>query len=124
MAIDEVRFVVAAKNSAAIKGRAERRVRLLRPRGLVDLGKVASGSATQGLWLGDRKVESQIIGENRSQLAGRGTIGEVRRRRRWGRRANDRTKEKIHRFRREKRAMLQVAKIAKSPAMPQPWHWR
>ena len=31
-------------------------------------GKVASGSATQGLWLGNRKVGSQVIGKNRSRL--------------------------------------------------------
>ena len=43
------------------------------------LGKVASGSATQGLWLGDRKVGSQVVGKDRSQLSGIETVGEVRR---------------------------------------------
>ena len=35
------------------------------------LGKKASGSATQGLWREDRKVGSQVIGEDRSRLPGR-----------------------------------------------------
>ena len=34
-------------------------------------------SATQNLWLRDRKVGSQVIGEDQSQLPGRGIIGEV-----------------------------------------------
>ena len=34
-------------------------MRLLRARGSAELGKVASGSATQGLWLRNRKVGSQ-----------------------------------------------------------------
>ena len=46
------------------KGEAEGRVRLLRARGSAELEKIASGSAMQGLWLGDRKVRSQIIGKN------------------------------------------------------------
>ena len=48
-------------------------------RGSAELSEVASGSAGQGLWLGDRKVGSQVIGEDRRRLPGRGTIGEVRR---------------------------------------------
>ena len=58
---------------------AERRMRLLKARGSAELGKEASGSATQGLWLGDRKVGSQIVGEDQSRLLGRRTVGEVRR---------------------------------------------
>ena len=72
---------------------------MTRARGSVKLGKVASGSATQGIWLGNRKVGSQVIGEDRSRLPGRRAIGEVRRRRRWGRRASTRTKERVHKFR-------------------------
>ena len=54
-------------------------MRLVRARGLVELGKVASGSTTQDLWLGDRKVGSQIIiGEDRSRLSRRGTVWKVR----------------------------------------------
>ena len=60
---------------------------------------------TTGLWLEDRKVGSQVIGEDRSRLSGRGTVGEVRR---GGRRTSDRTKARVHRFRvrfeRERRA--------------------
>ena len=44
--------------------KAKGRVRPLRARSLADLGDVASGSATQGLWLEDRKVGSQVIGED------------------------------------------------------------
>ena len=72
------------------EGRAKGRVRLLRTRGSADLGKVASSSAMQGLWLGERKVGSQVIDEDRGRLYGRRTVGEVRR---GGRRSSDRTKE-------------------------------
>ena len=40
---------------------AKGQVRLL-TRGPAELGAVASGSATQELWLGDRKVRSLVIG--------------------------------------------------------------
>ena len=42
-------------------------------RGSAELGKVVSGSATQG------KVGSQVVGKDRIRLFGRGTVGEVRR---------------------------------------------
>ena len=54
--------------------RAKGRVRLLKARGLVEHGKIAFGSAAQGLWLKDRKV-----GVYRIRLPGRGTVREVRR---------------------------------------------
>ena len=41
------------------------------------LGKVVSGSATQSLWLGDRKVGSQVVGEDQSRLPGRGAVRKV-----------------------------------------------
>ena len=59
--------------------RAEGRVRLLRARDSAELGKVAFGSATQGLWLRNGKVRSQVIGEDRSRFPGRRTVGKVRR---------------------------------------------
>ena len=65
-------------------------MRLFRARGLVEHGQVASGSTTQGLWPGDSKVGSQIIGKDQSRLPRRGTVEEIRR---GGRRASDRTKE-------------------------------
>ena len=69
-------------------------MRLLRARGgSAELGNVASGSATQSLWLGHRKVGPQLIDEDQSRLPGRGTVGEVRRGR-----ASDRAKERIRRF--------------------------
>ena len=51
-------------------------MRLLRARGLADLREVASGSATKGLWLRNRKVGSQVSGIDRSRLHGRRTVGE------------------------------------------------
>ena len=89
-AVDEERFEAAARNLAWEKGKAKGRVRLLRARGSTELGKVASGSAKQGLWLGDRKVKSQVSGEDQSRLPGRGTAGEVKIGER--KRARDRTK--------------------------------
>ena len=86
------------------EGRAKGRVRFLQTSGSAELRKVASGSATQGLWLGNGKVGSQVIGENQSRLPKRGAVGEVRRGGRCGRRPSDRTKKRIHRFGRERRA--------------------
>ena len=48
------------------EGRAKERVRLHKARGSAELGKVATGSATQGLWQGDRKVGSKVISVDRS----------------------------------------------------------
>ena len=79
------------------EGGAEGRVTLLRARGSAELKRVASDSATQGLWLRNRKVGSQVIGIGQSQLHGRRTVGKVGRGQ--GRRARDRTKERVHRFR-------------------------
>ena len=59
--------------------RANGRVRLLGARGSAELRKVASGSATQDLWLRNGKVRSQVSGIDRSRFPGRRTVGEVRR---------------------------------------------
>ena len=72
------RFVAAAINSAGKKGEEKGQMRLLRSRGLAELRTIVSGSATHGLWLRDREVGSQIIGEDRSRLPERETVGEVR----------------------------------------------
>ena len=45
---------------------AERRMRLLTARGSTKLGKIGSGSSMQCFWLGNKKVESQVIGVDRS----------------------------------------------------------
>ena len=66
------------KKFSRAEGGAKGRVRLFRARGSAELGKVASGSTTQGLWLGDRIVGSQVIGVDRSPLPGRGTVEKVR----------------------------------------------
>ena len=60
-----------------------------------ELRKVASGSATQGLWLRDGKVGSQVSGIDRSQFPGRKAVGEIRR---GGRSASDIGKKRVHRF--------------------------
>ena len=52
-------------------------MRLLRARRSAELGKVASGSATQGLRLRDRKVGSQVIGVDRSRVPGRKQLGKL-----------------------------------------------
>ena len=71
--------MAAARNSAEGVEKAERRMRFLRARGLAELGQVASDSATQVLWLENRKVGSQVVGEYQSRLPERGTVGEVTR---------------------------------------------
>ena len=109
VAVDEERLEAAARNSAGEKSEQEdnetSRTRLLWALGSAELEKVASGSARQGLWLRDRKV----IGKERSRFPGRGTVGEVRRGGRQGRRASDRVKKRVYTFRvrfgREKRAI-------------------
>ena len=72
---------------------------LLRAHGSAELRKIVSGFATQGLRLGDRKVGSQVDGRDRNRLPESGTVGGVRRGERWRGRADNRTKEKRHRFR-------------------------
>ena len=74
-------------------------MRLLRARGSTELGKVASGTATQGLWLRNREVGSQVSGIKQSGLPGRGTVRKVRREGRRGRIASDRVKNRAYRFR-------------------------
>ena len=71
-------------------------MRLLRACDSAELEKIVSGSATQGLRLKNRKVESQIIGEDQSRIPGRRTVKEVRR---GGKRASDIAKERVYRFR-------------------------
>ena len=93
------------------EGGAERRMRLLRARGSAEHGNVASGFATQGLWLGERKNGISASRQRLSRPPGRRTVGRVERGR-----ASDRTQERIHRFRvrfsREKSMSLAIA---------QPW---
>ena len=86
LAVDKERFVAAERNSAK-KGGAERRMRLLKARGSAELKKVAFNSATQGVWLENRKVGFQVVGKDRRK----GTVGKVRRGERR-RKASDRRK--------------------------------
>ena len=73
-------------------------MRLHRARDSAELREVASGSATQGLWLRNGKVGSQVSGIDRSRFPGRRTVGEVRRGGRRERRASDIAKKRVHRF--------------------------
>ena len=73
--------------------RAKGRVRLLRARGSAELREVASGSATQGLWLRNGKVRSQVSGIDRSRFPGRRTVWEIRREDEEGEPAIDRRRE-------------------------------
>ena len=59
--------------------REKGRVRLHRAPGLAELREVASGSATQNLWLRNGKVGPQVSGIDQSRFPGRRTVGEVRR---------------------------------------------
>ena len=54
--------------------KAEGRVRLLRACGLAELKEVASGSATQGLWLRNGKVGFHVSGTDRSRFPGKRTV--------------------------------------------------
>ena len=59
--------------------RAKGRVRLFRARGSEEPSEVASGSDTQGLWLRNGKMGSQVSGIDRSRFPGRRRIKKVRR---------------------------------------------
>ena len=59
------------------------------------LREVTSGSATQSLWLRNGKVGSQVSGIDLSRFPGRRTVGEIRR---GGRRASNRAKKRVYRF--------------------------
>ena len=67
-------------------------MRFSKARGPSEFRQVASGSATQGLWPGDRKARSQVVGVDQSRLLGRRTVGKVRK---GVRRASDRTAEGV-----------------------------
>ena len=78
MAVDEERFVIAARISM---GRKDSR-NMNEPPQSTWVGGTQKGIiwfATQGLWLGDRKVGSQVVGKDRNRLPERGTVGAVRR---------------------------------------------
>ena len=79
--------------------RAKGLVRLFRARGSAELREVASGSATQGLGLRNGKVASQVRGVDQSRFPGRRTVGEIRRVERRGRRASNKAKKRVYRFR-------------------------
>ena len=92
--------------------RAKGRVRLLRARGLAELREVATGSATQSLWLRNGKVGSQVSGIDRSRLDGRKQLGKLGEEE--GEPAIERRRECTDLGQREEQVV----------AMPQPWPWR
>ena len=65
----------------------------LRACGSAELRKMASGSATQGFWLRDKKVGSLGVREDRSRLPGRGIVGEVKKRKKKMRKKSQRENE-------------------------------
>ena len=71
-------------------------MRLHRARSSAEFSEVASGSATQDLWLRNGKVRPQVSGIDRSRFPWRRTVRKVRR---GGRRASNRAKKRVHRFR-------------------------
>ena len=89
----------SCKKFSESERKAKGRMRLLRACGSAKLREVASGSAMQSLWLRNGKVGSQVSGIDQSQFPGRRTAGEIRREGRRGRRASDRAKKRVHRFR-------------------------
>ena len=95
MEVEEKSLEAAARNSSGENGEQ----RTSKTPQETWLGRAQKGS----LWLcyawaliERQNVGSQVIGEDPSRLSERGTVGEIRR---GGRRASNRTKEKIHRFR-------------------------
>ena len=81
--MDKERFVAAVRNSAGKEKEQKRNetshqssdrlfIRAWE-HGPSELGQVASGSATQSLWMGNRKVGSQVVVVDQCQLLGRGT---------------------------------------------------
>ena len=66
--------------------------------GMVELKEVASGSATQSLWLRNGKVRSQVSGIDQNQFPGRRTVREIRRGGRRGRRVSNRAEERVCSF--------------------------
>ena len=100
------------KKFSGREGRAKGRVRLLRARGSAELREIASGSAMQSLWLRNGKVGSQVGNVDRSRVPGkRKTVGEARRGGTRGRRARDRMKERVNRFRVRFRRKRRVSRL-------------
>ena len=57
--------------------RAEGRVRLHRARGSAEFREIASGSATQGFWLRNKKEGSQLRGVDRRDSLGEEQLGKL-----------------------------------------------
>ena len=99
VAVEEERLETAAISSAGEKREQKDDWTPGTWLGGAELSEVASGSATQGLWLRNGKVRSQVSGIGRSRFPGRRTVWEIRGGGRRGRRASDRAKKRVYRFR-------------------------
>ena len=86
------RLRAATRSSVVEKGEQKEE------RDSTELREVASGSVTPCLWLRNGKVRSQVIGIDQNQFPGRGTVGEIRREGRRGRRASDAAKKRVYSF--------------------------
>ena len=86
------------KNFSGRERRAEGQVRLLKARGSAELRKVASGSVTQGLWLRNGKVRSQVSDIDQSRFPGRRAVEEIRRRGRREKKPSDKAEKRVYRF--------------------------
>ena len=80
--------------------------------GSAELGQVASGSATQSLCLGNRKVGSQVVGVDRSRIPRRGAVGKEEEGRKKSQRQNE-GKNRLLKDRERETSMW--------PVMSQPW---
>ena len=56
---------MAATRYLVQEKKEQKKMIFYRALGSAKLRQVASGSATQGLWLGNKKVESKVISEHR-----------------------------------------------------------
>ena len=78
MAVGEVRKIGGSrKEFRGRERRAKGRVRLHRARGSAELSEVASGSATQSLWLRSGKLRSQVSSLDRSRSLGEEQLGKL-----------------------------------------------
>ena len=76
VAVKNERLAAIVRNLVEISVE-KREMRLFETRSPTELRLVASSSATQSLWLRDRKVRSQIVGKNRRRHPEIGAVGEV-----------------------------------------------
>ena len=102
VAEEEGRLMTAARYSLKVKGE-QREMTLLMAVSLTEVRHIASCSAAKSLWLKHGKVRPQVVGINRGRFRGKRIVGKVKKTKGRSRTSNS-SKEKIKRFRRERRA--------------------